>query len=178
MDKRLALELIPGPAFLIGNAVAGMFLGAALAAVATAAAIALRWRWDRSLPLMALSIFALTLVLLAVGLVLDDTTYVKISNTVGSVAFATIIALGMLLRPSLLRRTLGYSIQMTDHGWRLLHLTWIAISLARAAANELMWRNVSDQAWAVYNGLSDVAWIGLFFLATAGVAHRYWKKEG
>lgn len=177
MDKRLALELIPGPAFLIGNAIGGIFLGAALAAVATAAAIVLRWRWDRSLPLMALSIFALTLVLLAVGVVMDDTAYVKISNTVGSLAFATLIALGMLLRPSLLRRTLGYSIHMTGHGWRILHVTWIAISLARAVANEWMWRTVSDHAWAIYNGVSDIAWIGLFFLATSGVARRYWNEQ-
>lgn len=176
MDKRLALELIPGPAFLLGNAIGGIFAGAGLAAVATTVAILLRWRWDRSLPLMAISIFALTLGFLAVGLVLDDATYVKLSNTLGSLAFAVIIAFGMLARPSLLRRTLGYSIHMTDDGWRVLHLTWIAISVARAAANEVMWRNVSDRTWAIYNGVSDIAWIALFFLATSVVANRFWNE--
>lgn len=174
MDKRLVVELVPGPAFLLGNALGGIFAGAALATVATAAAILLRWRWDRTLPLMAISILALTLGLLAVGLVLDDTTYVKISNTVGSLAFAAIVAGGMLLEPSLLRRTLGYSIQMTDAGWRILHLLWIGLSVARAVANEIVWRNFSESAWALYNGLSDIAWIGLFFIATSIVAHRNW----
>jgi intracellular septation protein len=177
VDKRLAVELIPGPAFLVGHAIGGIFLGAALAAVATGAAIVLRWRWDQTLPLMAISIFALTLVLLAVGLVLDDATYVKISNTVGSLVFAALIGLGMLLRPSLLRRTLGYSLRMTRDGWRLLHVTWIGISLARAAVNEVMWRTVSDRTWAIYNGVSDLAWIGLIFVATSGVARRYWNDR-
>lgn len=176
MDKRLVMELIPGPVFLIGNAVGGLFVGAGAASIATVVAILLRWRWDRSLPWMAISIFVLTLVLLTTGLVLDDTAYVKLSNTIGSVAFAAIIAAGMLLRPSLLRRTLGYKIHMTAHGWHILHGSWIFLSLARAAANEIIWRNVSDRTWAIYNGVSDIAWIGVFFLVTFAVAHRYWDE--
>lgn len=177
MDKRLVIELIPGPAFLIGNALGGIFVGAGFATVATAVAITLRWRWDRSLPLMAISIFVLTLFLLIVGLVLDDTTYIKFSNTIGSLTFAAIIALGMLLRPSLLRRTLGYTIHMKAQGWHILHVGWISLSIMRAAANEIMWRNVSDDTWAIYNGVSDIAWIGVFFLVTSAVAHRYWDES-
>lgn len=176
MDKRLLVELIPGPAFLIGNVFGGIFMGAGFAAVATALAILLRWRWDRTLPLMAISIFSLTAVLLGVGLIVDNTLYVKISNTVGSLVFAAIVAFGMLLKPSLLRRTLGYSIHMTKKGWRILHLSWISLSMARAMANEIVWRNLSDQAWAIYNGVSDIAWIGVFFLVTSVLAHRYWEE--
>jgi intracellular septation protein len=175
MDKRLMVELLPGPAFLIGNALGGIFLGAGLGALATALAILLRWRWDRSLPWLAVSIFGLTVILLALGLVLDDTVYVKLSNTVGSLAFAAIIAAGLFARPSLLERTLGHSIHMTARGWSALHGVWICLSLARAGANEIVWRTTSDQTWAIYNGVSDLAWIGLFVLATHLTAHRYWQ---
>ncbi len=178
MDKRLIVELIPGPAFLVGNALGGIFMGAGVATLATAIAILLRWRWDRSLPWMAISIFGLTIALLALGLVFEDVTYVKVSSTLGSLAFAAIVAFGMLMRPSLLQRTLGYSIHMTPNGWTILHLGWIGLSLARASANELVWRNASDRVWALYNGASDVAWIGLFFLITWIVAHRYWSQPG
>lgn len=177
MDKRLLLELAPGPAFLIGNAIGGLFLGAGFATVATGIAIWFRWRWDRRLPLMAISILALTLILLSLGLVFDDTTYVKVSNTIGSAVFAAIIAGGAFLRPSLLQRTLGYTLQLTENGWRSLHIVWICLSLARAAANEVVWRNASDQAWATYNGLSDIAWIGVFYIATSMVARRYWDEQ-
>ena len=125
---------------------------------------------------MARSIFGLTLFLLAAGLFFDNTTFVKVSNTVGSLAFAAIVAVAMRLRPSLLQRTLGYSIHMADQGWRVLHLAWISLSVARGAANELVWRNFSDRTWAIYNGLSDFIWIGLFFLATYAVARRYWNE--
>jgi intracellular septation protein len=177
MDKRLMVELLPGPAFLVGNALGGIFLGAGLGALATALAILLRWRWDRSLPWLAIAIFGLTVILLAFGLVLDDTTYIKLSNTIGSLVFAAIIAAGLLARPSLLERTLGHSIRMTARGWSTLHGVWIFLSLARAGANEIVWRTTSDQTWAVYNGVSDLAWIGAFVLATHVTAHRHWQDR-
>ncbi|MGL6211701.1 MAG: inner membrane-spanning protein YciB [Paracoccaceae bacterium] len=178
MDKRLLVELLPGPAFLIGNAAGGIFAGAAFASIATVIAILLRWRWDRSLPWLAISILVLTLALLTAGLVLDDVTFVKLSSTIGSLVFATIIALGMLLRPSLLRRTLGYTIQMTAQGWRILNIYWIGLSLARAATNEVVWRNYSDNTWAIYNGVSDIGWIAIIAIATWAVANRYWDEQG
>ena len=127
---------------------------------------------------MAISIFVLTVVLLTVGLILEDTTYVKVSNTIGSIGFAAIVGLGLFLNPSLLRRTLGHSIQMEPSGWWVLHLGWVVLSIARAVANEIVWRTLSDRTWAIYNGVSDIAWIGLFFVVTSVVAHRYWEDEG
>ena len=58
---------------------------------------------------------------LLAGLTIDDVTFVKVGPTVGSLAFAAIIGGGFFLRPSLLERTLGYSLQMTRLGWHVLH---------------------------------------------------------
>ncbi len=176
MDKRFWLELFPGVAFVIGSYAGGLFVGAGLAALATAGAIWLRWRWDRSLPWLAMAIFALTSALLLAGLALDDATFVKVAPTVGSLAFAAIIGGGFFLRPSLLERTLAYSLQMTRHGWDVLHLVWIALSVLRAALNEIVWRNASEWAWTLYNGLSDFAWLGLFFFVTWLVARAHWQE--
>lgn len=177
MDRRLIVELIPGPAFLIGHVLGGIFLGAAFACVATGLAILLRWHWDRRLPWLAIAILALTLILLALGLVLEDAVFIKLSPTIGSLVFAGIICMGLLARPSLLERTLGHSIRMTGRGWAMLHGVWILVSVARAGANEVVWRTTSDSTWAVYNGISDVLWVGLFVLATYVTAHRYWQEE-
>jgi intracellular septation protein len=176
MDKRLAVELVPGLAFILGSYLGGLFMGAGLAAIATAAAIWLRWRWDRSFPWLAMAIFALTFALLLAGLAFDDTTFVKISPTIGSLAFAAIIGCGRFLRPSLLERTLGYAIKMTGRGWNVLHLAWMGLSVVRAGLNELVWRSASEGAWTVYNGLSDFVWLGLFFAMTWLIAHIHWQE--
>ena len=79
------------------------------------------------------------------------------------------------MRPSMLERTLGHNIEMDTEGWVLLHWVWMAISLLRAAANEEMWRNFSDGAWAIYNGVADFAWVGVLVGATWLVGYHYWN---
>ncbi len=174
MDKRLAVEFVPGLAFVIGGLAGGLFAGAGLAAIATALSIWLRWRWDQSLPWLAIAILVLTLILLLAGLALDDTTFVKISPTIGSLVFAAIIGLGWFFRPSLLERTLGYTLCLTGRGWTVLHQVWIAVSLLRAAVNEVVWRHASEGLWMIYNGFSDIVWIGLFVVSTWTVARFHW----
>ncbi|WP_299046988.1 septation protein IspZ [uncultured Tateyamaria sp.] len=156
MDKRLIVEFAPGVAFVLGDALGGIFLGSACAACATVVAIAVRWRWDKSLPWLAISIFALTAVLVTVGFFFNDTTFVKISTTVGSLAFAVILGVGLFFKPSLVERTLGYKLQLTAQGWLIMNLAWIAVTLLRAAANEVVWRNASDQVWVLYNGFATL----------------------
>lgn len=177
MDKRLVVEFLPGPAFVLGDAVGGMFVGAGVAAVATGLAIVLRWRWDRTLPLMAISVFGLTVALLLLALAFEDTTFVKLSATIGSLAFAAILAVGMGLQPSLLQRTLGYRILLDDRGWRILHLAWVAIALGRAGANEAVWRLTSDRTWVYYNGVADFVWFGLIFGTTYWIAYTLWNDD-
>ncbi|MEO1689520.1 MAG: hypothetical protein AAFU61_16635, partial [Pseudomonadota bacterium] len=72
MDRRLVLEFLPGAAFLLGNAVAGLVWAAAVAVAATTLAVALRWRWDGRMPWLAVSTLALALVLTGFGVTLNN----------------------------------------------------------------------------------------------------------
>ncbi|MEJ6392306.1 septation protein IspZ [Gymnodinialimonas sp. 2305UL16-5] len=177
MDKRLLIEFTPGIAFWIGNSIDGLFLGAGLAAIATIFAIILRWRWDRRLPWLAITIFAVSMVMLILGLFNDDATFVKISGTVTSVAFAVILAFGLLLRPPMLQQSMGYKLFLTREGWQVMHFTWIGVSLIRAAANEVVWRTTSDDTWVLYSVISDFGWFAVLFVATGVIIHFYWDED-
>lgn len=174
MDRRLILELLPGIAFLIGNAVHGLFWGAGAAAAATLIAVALRWRWDGQTPWLAVATLLLTLVLTGAAIVLNNATFVLVRPTVGALAFAAIVAVGALPSPSLLQRALGYRLQLTDGGWRVLHGAWIAAALGAALANEIARRALAPDGWAIFNALSDVGLFALIWLLTRLVAERYW----
>jgi intracellular septation protein len=174
MDRRLIMELVPGVAFLLGNASGGLFWAAGAAMTATGAAVALRWKWDGRAPLMAVSILGITLTLTFFGVVLDDTTFVLIRPTVGAVAFAVIIGLGVLAEPSLLKRTLGYRLRIEDRGWRILHIVWAALALLTAVANEVARRVLTTEQWAFFNAISDPALIALIYLGTRLVTRWYW----
>ncbi|MEM6693985.1 MAG: septation protein IspZ [Pseudomonadota bacterium] len=177
MDSRLLLEFVPGPVFLAANAVGGLLWAAAAATVAKAFAVALRWRWDGRVPWLAVATLALALVLTASGIWLNDETYVLIRPTVGALAFAAILGIGALLRPSLLERTLDYVLRVEARAWPVLHIAWIVIAVLSAAANEVARRALTTDQWAVYNVLSDPVLFGLIWLTTRLIAEHYWIEE-
>lgn len=177
MDRRLLLEVLPGIAFLLGNAAGGLLWAAGAAVAATGIAVAIRWRWDGRLPWLAVATLALALILTAFGVALNDETFVLVRPTIGALAFALILAVGARARPSLLRRTLDYRLRIEEPGWRALHVVWIALALLSAAANEIAWRVLTTDQWALYNVLSDPVLIGLIYLGTRAVARRYWIIE-
>ncbi|MEM9784434.1 MAG: septation protein IspZ, partial [Pseudomonadota bacterium] len=94
MDRRLILELLPGVAFLLGNAIGGLLWAAAVAVVATAVAVGTRWRWDGRMPWLAVSTLVLALVLTGFGVAFNNETFVLIRPTVGAFAFAAISGVG------------------------------------------------------------------------------------
>ena len=177
MDRRLALEFLPGVAFLVGYELAGLLWAAAATVLATAVAVLLRWRWDGRVPWLAVATLVLALVLTASGVILRDETFVMVRPTVGAVAFACILAAGTVVRPSLLRRTLGYKLRIDDTGWRMLHAAWIALALLSGVANEVARRVLSTDHWALYNVLSDPTLFGLIYAATWATAWRYWSED-
>ncbi|WP_163025933.1 inner membrane-spanning protein YciB [Chachezhania antarctica] len=177
MDRRLILELLPGLAFLLGNAFGELFWAAGAATAATAAAVGIRWRWDGSVPWLAVSTLVLALVLTGLGIFLGDETFVFIRPTVGALAFAAILAIGALVRPSLLQRTLGYKLRIHAKGWPVLNTAWIALALFSALANEVARRALTTDHWVIYNVLSDPVLFALVWLATRLIAERYWIIE-
>lgn len=177
MDRRLLLEFLPGAAFLLGHAYGGLLWAAAVTVLATGVAVALRWRWDGAIPWLAVATLALAVILTAFGLALKDETFVLIRPTVGALAFAAILAVGALARPSLLERTLGYRLQLERQGWAVLHMAWITLSLLSAGANEVARQVLSTDHWAIYNVASDPALFGLIYLATRWIAEWYWIED-
>jgi len=177
MDRRLVLELLPGIAFLLGNAFGGLLWAAGAAVAATTVAVVLRWRWDGSLPWLAVSTLVLSLALTAIGIFLHDETFVLIRPTVGALAFAAVLVVGALARPSLLQRTLGYKLHIAAKGWPILNSAWIALTLFSALANEVARRALTIDQWVIYNVLSDPALFALIWLATRIIAEKYWIIE-
>lgn len=177
MDRRLVLEFLPGLVFLLANAVSNLFVATGAAIVAALVAVFLRYRIDGQIPFLAVSTVVLSVLLLGIGLALDDERYIKMKPTIGGVAFVVILASGMIFKPSLLQRSLGYKLDITATGWNLLHMAWIVLALLLALANELVWRNTTTDFWVAYNALSGPATFALYWAVTYGLAWWYWRED-
>ncbi|MEM7711755.1 MAG: septation protein IspZ [Pseudomonadota bacterium] len=176
MDRRLWLELLPGVVFVAVNWIGGLFAATAAAVMAGLVAMAIRWWMDRTVPWLAVATMALTVILLVVGIVMEDESYVKIRPTVGGVAFAAFVLLGGAFRPTLLERSLDYKLDLTAEGWQALHLAWAAITLAFAGLNEVVWRTTSTEVWVAYSAISGWATFGVVYGATYWIAWWYWDE--
>lgn len=173
-DRRLLLEFAPGVVFLLANLVWGLFAATGAAIVAAGVAVVLRYRMDRQLPFLAMTTVALSLVLLVLAVTRNDEHFIKIRPTIGSLCFALAVAGGMLFRPSLLQRSLGYKLTISANGWRLLHGSWIALALGLAVLNELIRRNASTDLWVLYASLSGPLVFGGYAGVTWAVAWLFW----
>ena len=177
MDRRLLLEFLPGIVFVLANFVWTFFAATAAAILAALVAVGLRYRIDGQLPYLALATVVLSVVLFTIGYALDDERFVKIRPTLGGVAFAAILAIGVSLRPSLLERSLGYKIELTPFGWRVLHLSWMGLALTFAAMNELVWRNLTTDQWVLYGAIVGPVSFGLYFAVTWYIAWEFWLED-
>ena len=53
----------------------------------------------------------------------------------------------MAFKRQLLKLLMSSVLQLTDEGWRLLTWRWALFFVALAVLNEIVWRNVSTDAW-------------------------------
>ncbi|MGP1395884.1 MAG: inner membrane-spanning protein YciB [Inquilinaceae bacterium] len=178
MDRRLLLEFLPGIVLLLTNFFFDLFVATGAAILAAVIATGLRHRMDRQLPFIAIATVVLSVVLLAIGVAIDDERYIKMRATIGGAAFAVIVAIGGAFRPSLLRRSLDYKLTMTSTGWAVLHVAWIALAVMLAILNEIVWRSTSTETWVVFHAVSDPVIFLLYWLVTWRVAVRYWQGPG
>ena len=177
MDRRLLLEFLPGVVFLLANFVWGLFPATAAAIAAAVVSVILRYRIDGQLPFLAIAAVALSVTLFSVGYMLDDEQYIKIRPTIGGIAFAAILAIGCLFRPSLLERSMGYKLLLLPSGWTVLHLGWMSLALTLALLNELVWRNTSTDTWVIYGAVIGPVAFGFYYGVTWVVAWYWWDED-
>ena len=177
MDRRLFLEFLPGIVFLLANLIWTFFVATAMAIVAAVVAVAIRYRIDRQLPFLAIATVALSVLMFGVGVTLDDENYIKMRPTIGGVAFALILAVGITFKPSLLERSLGYKLLIVPPGWTVLHLGWMALALILALINVVVWQNTTTDFWVTYTAVIGPVAFGIYWLITYGVAWYYWDED-
>lgn len=162
---KLALELGPLVVFFFANSrgeqlaasfpvlaeLGGpIFIATGLFMVATALALAVSWALTRTLPMMPLISGVVVLVFGALTLYLQNDTFIKMKPTIVNTLFGTILLGGILFGKSLLGYVFHAAFKLDDAGWRKLTIRWGVFFLFLAVLNEVVWRNVSTDAWVAF----------------------------
>lgn len=177
LNRHILLDVGPVVVFFAVHHAAGLTTATAAVMIATVLAVALGWFLDRRVPALAIVTLILVLALGGASLIFADDTFIKIKPTVGNILFAAALLAGLRLSPSLLERTLAYQISITDRGWRVLTYRWCVFALLMAAANEVVWRNMTVDQWVAFKtGMTPVS-ILCYILITRITVPRFWVGD-
>jgi intracellular septation protein len=173
LATKLAIELGPLLVFFGVNAAAGIYAATASFMAVTLIALAVAWWRHHKVPVMLLVSGAVVLVFGTLTLYLRDETFIKLKPTIVYLTFAAFLGAGLLLRKPVLELLLGSVFNLTEPGWRKLTLRWGVFFVAMAVLNELVWRNVSTDAWVSFKAFGFLPLTFIFAMAQMPLMQRY-----
>jgi len=173
---KLAIELGPLLVFFGTNAAAGIYAGTAAFMAATLISLPVAWFSYHKLPIMPIVSGVIVLVFGGLTLYLRDETFIKIKPTIVYTMFAALLVVGLLWKKPMLELLFGPVFTLTEEGWRKLTIRWALFFAAMAVVNELVWRNVSTDAWVSFKAFGFLPLTFLFAIAQVPLMQRHGQE--
>jgi intracellular septation protein len=170
---KLAIELGPLLVFFGTNAAAGIYAGTAAFMAATIVSLVVAWFAYHKVPIMPLVSGVIVLVFGGLTLYLRDETFIKLKPTIVYTLFAVLLGAGLVWKKPVLELLFGAAFTLTEEGWRKLTLRWALFFIAMAVLNELVWRNVSTDAWVSFKAFGFLPLTFIFAMAQMPLMQRY-----
>ncbi len=174
---KLLIEVGPLVAFFIANAQKGLIWATGVFMVAIAISLSINYALEKRIPTLPLVTGVFVMVFGGLTLYLNDATFIKLKPTIVNSLFAAILFGGLAFRKSFLKSVLGEVFPLTDEGWRIMTFRWACFFVCLAIANEVVWRNFSDDTWVNFKvfGLMPITMI--FSLAQLPLMNKYKPEE-
>lgn len=129
------------------------------------------------LPLMPFVSGIVVLVFGALGIYLQNETFIKMKPTIVNTLFGVILLGGLFFGKSLLGYVFHAAFKLTDEGWRKLTLRWGLFFLVLAVMNEVVWRNFSTDFWVAFKVWGTMPITILFTLSQMPLIMRHSAEQ-
>jgi len=164
---KILVEMGPLIAFFIGNWLGGIFWGTGVFMVATALALSASWALTRRLAMVPLISAVFVASFGGLTLWLHSDLFIKVKVTLINTLFGAILLGGLAFGRSYLKLVMGEALKLPEVAWRTLTLRWGVFFFCLAALNEIVWRNVSTDAWVNFKVFGLLPITLVFALANA-----------
>ncbi len=138
----------------------------------------LLWRLTGRLSKTQIMTAALVVVFGGLSVWLNDERFFKMKPTIIYLLFGAALAFGLLRGRSYLRALMGELMPLDDVGWMKLTRRLCAFFFALAAANEIVWRGMSTDAWVGFKTFGLPIAIFAFFLSQGGLLSKHGSGAG
>jgi intracellular septation protein len=173
---KLALDFGPLILFFIVNGRAGIFWATAAFMGAFVVSVLVSYGLIRRFPVMTLVTGAVVLVFGGLTIWLHDPTFVKLKTTIIYLLFAGVLAAGLILKQPFLEIAFDSAFHLTEEGWRILTIRWIAFFVAMAIVNEIVWRTQTTDFWVAFKTFGFIPLTIIYALAQFPVLQKYAAK--
>jgi intracellular septation protein len=187
---KLALELGPVVLFflgylrlketrvtLAGTEYDGFILVTAAFIPLILASTAVLWWLTGRLSRMQVMTAVLVVVFGGLSVWLNDERFFKMKPTAIYLFFGGVLGVGLLRGRSYLEFVMSDALPMRPEGWMILTRRLAAFFLGLAAANELVWRTMSTDAWVNFKTFGLTAAVFVFFITQGRLFSTYGIEE-
>ena len=131
--------------------------------------------WKLTGKLSKMQVFTAVLVTVMGGLTvwLNDDRFFKMKPTLIYLLFGSLLGYGLLRGQSYLRMVLEEVMPLEHEGWMMLTRRFTVFFFGLAIANEVIWRNFSDDVWVSFKTFGLPVAMFAFFMFQSGLMRRY-----
>lgn len=135
------------------------------------------WALTGHLSKMQIATVVIVVIFGGLSVWLRDERFFKMKPTMIYLLFGGILGIGLLRGQSYLRVVMEEALPMQPAGWMILTRRVTAFFFVLALANEVVWRNFSDQTWVLFKTFGLTAALIGFFLTQARLFETYGVTE-
>ncbi|MBC6443150.1 MAG: septation protein IspZ [Rhodobacteraceae bacterium] len=162
---------------VLGNEYEGFIIVTAAFIPLSLVCTGILWALTGKLSRMQMLTVLLVVVFGGLSVWLNDDRFFKMKPTIIYLVFGGILGVGLLQGKSYLRTVMEQVIPLGDEGWMILTRRFCLLCLALAAANEVVWRFMSTDAWVNFKTFGLTAAMFVFFILQSKLFTEYGIKE-
>lgn len=137
----------------------------------------LLWALTGILSKMQVATVVLVVVFGGLSVWLKDERFFKMKPTMIYLIFGGVLGFGLLRGQSYLRAVMDAALPLTYEGWMILTRRMCGFFFLLAAANEVIWRTMSTDAWVNFKTFGLPLAMFAFLLTQGGVLSRHSSEE-
>lgn len=154
-----------------------LYVATAFFMVATVVSLVVSKVVVKHLPLMPFVSAGVVLIFGGLGIYLQNELFIKMKPTIINALFGIVLLGGLYFGKSLLGYVFNAAFRLDDEGWRKLTFRWGLFFLFLAVLNEVVWRNVSDDAWIAFKLWGTMPITILFTMSQMPLIMRHSLEE-
>ncbi|MEQ9115468.1 MAG: septation protein IspZ [Rickettsiales bacterium] len=163
---KVATEYLPLLLFFIFFKKYGILVATQVVVISSIIMIVINYAVNKKIPPITLISVGLLAFFGGLTIIFDDPRFIKIKPTIVNGVFALVLFAGAHMKKPFLKKLMGEKIRFkNDQTWHDLAIRFALFFSALAVANEVIWRNFSDNTWVWYKTFGIMI-LNVIFIAT------------